>query len=73
MKTTKTTTNAEKALAEFMSAVEEIRNALAGLQSEADDHLGVDPDAVNWGHVGDAKHILAALRETLAFARHENQ
>jgi hypothetical protein len=71
-KTTKTTTNAEKAMAEFMATVEEIRQVAWKLHEAADDHLGVDPEKVNWAHVGDAKRILGQLRETLAIARNEN-
>ena len=71
-KTTRTTKTANDPVVHFAAAVAEIVETLYSLRSEADDHFGVDPDHVNWGHVGDANRILAALRETLAIARNEN-
>ncbi len=56
----------------FAAAVEEIREVTGKILEAADDHLGVDPDNVHWGHVGDANRILAALRETLAIIQGTN-
>ena len=64
--------NHEDSVREFLAAVTTIRETLDGLTEEAEDHFGVDPDHINWAHVGDANRILAALRETLAIARNEN-
>ena len=39
---------------------------LARLQQLADEHFGHDPDAINWGHVGDLGQVDAALDKLLA-------
>ena len=36
------------------------------LQQLADDHFGHNPDAINWGHVGDLGRVEAGLDELLA-------
>ena len=36
---------------------------LQRLQQMRDDHFGVSPDAVTWGHVGDVTHYVTALKE----------
>ncbi|MBF0219491.1 MAG: hypothetical protein HQL49_08195 [Gammaproteobacteria bacterium] len=43
-----------------------IHAKLARLQQLADDHFGHDPDAINWGHVGDLGRVDAALDDLLA-------
>lgn len=39
---------------------------LVRLQQLADDHFGHDPDAINWGHVGDLGRVDTALDDLLA-------
>ena len=36
---------------------------LQRLQQMRDDHFGVSPDEVTWGHVGDVTHHVNALKE----------
>ena len=47
----------------FMLAIAELRDELEALENLADDHLGVSPEVVNWGHVGTARHLLELVRE----------
>lgn len=54
-------------LGPFISAVGECAEILARLKERVDDHLGVSPDSVTWGHVADAARILSHLRHA-AFA-----
>lgn len=43
-----------------------IHTKLERLQQLADDHFGHDPDAINWGHVGDLGRVETALDDLLA-------
>jgi len=63
MKTTTKITNKEQALATFVSRIEASRELLARLSQHLDDHLGIEPDAVHFGHVGDAAHIQMLLEQ----------
>lgn len=47
----------------FIKTLAEINDRLDELKAYADDHMGVDPDSINWGHVGFAQDFLAALTE----------
>ena len=64
----------EKALGRFIEQIGEINARLAELQTFANDHLGYDPDSVNWGHVGTAGYFLEKLTELTdaAFKRGEH-
>ena len=53
----------DAALATFVGNLTEISAILARLQSAVDDHLGIAPENVNWGHVGDTAQIASQLRE----------
>jgi beta-mannanase len=53
----------EKALGAFMGSIGEIKERLAELNAYFDDHMEVDPDDINWGHVGDAAYFLTELTE----------
>ena len=53
----------EKALDKFIGQIGEIQERLAELQTFADDHMGYDPDSVNWGDVGTAGWFLERLTE----------
>ena len=48
---TKTRSN-EDALAAFVQKKAEIDAMLSRLQALSDEHFGVSPDEVTWGHVG---------------------
>lgn len=58
----------EKALSEYIRAMEQIKKYLGELQALADDHLGNAPEEVTWGHVGSAKHLAELLKEAADFA-----
>ena len=53
-----------------MARTQEARELLAMIQAELDDHTNVDPERVNWGHVGDAGHVLESLRDIARFMGH---
>ena len=53
----------EKALIAFMEAIQEISEELETLKDYVDNHLDVAPEAVNWGNVGTARHLLELVRE----------
>ena len=54
------------ALDAYLARSAAIHAKLARLQQLADDHFGHDPDAINWGHVGDLGRVDAALDDLLA-------
>lgn len=51
----------QKALDKFVANVSASSGLLQSLTQYIDNHMEVDPDEVNWGHVGDS----ASLRNTL--------
>jgi hypothetical protein len=58
---TKTRSN-EDALAAFVQRKAEIDTMLTRLQALSDDHFGVAPDEVTWGHVGTLEHHAELLK-----------
>ena len=60
-------TNKEKALSTYAAALAEMRETLAALTAHADDHLGILPEEVHWGHVGSAQHVNVLLGEVAGF------
>jgi hypothetical protein len=54
------------ALDAYLASTVAIHTKLARLQQLADDHFGHDPDAIDWGHVGDLGRVKAALDDLLA-------
>ena len=58
----------EKALEKFIGQIGEINDRLAELQNFADDHMGFNPDDINWGHVGTAGWLLEKLTELTDYA-----
>jgi len=64
---TEPTMNAKQtALDAYLARTAAIHAKLERLQQLADDHFGHDPDAINWGHVGDLGRVEAGLDELLA-------
>ena len=55
------------ALGAFVAATAEIDAMLNLLQRLSEDHFGVDPDAVHWGHVGSLHHVAEQLRDVCTF------
>jgi len=58
----------EKALERFVGQIGEINGLLEELKTFFDDHMGYDPDSINWGHVGTASYFLEKLTEMTDFA-----
>jgi len=54
-------TNAS-ALAAFLARKAEIDGMIERLKTLSDDHFGVEPDAVDWGHVGTLSHYAELLK-----------
>lgn len=63
----------EAALDAFVGNITEIGAILSRLQSTVDDHLGIAPENVNWGHVGDTVQIASQLREIRDRLFHEGE
>lgn len=59
------------ALAAFMARKLEIDTMLQRLADFSADHFGVDPDEVDWGHVGTLAHHAEPLRRVSDDAFHE--
>jgi len=57
----------------FVGNLTEISAILARLQSAVDDHMGIAPESVNWGHVGDTAQIASQLREIRDRLFHEGE
>ena len=58
----------DKALSAYVQAMGQIEKYLSELQALANDHLGNDPENINWGHVGSAIHLAELLKEAADFA-----
>ncbi len=56
----------QNALDAYLARTAAIHAKLERLQQFADDHFGHNPDAINWGHVGDLGRAEADLDELLA-------
>lgn len=53
----------------YVAVIAEISEKLDALKAHAvDNHLGADADAINWGNVGTAQHLLYLLNEAAEFA-----
>jgi len=64
---TEPTMNAKQtALDAYFARTAAIHAKLERLQQLADDHFGHNPDAINWGHVGDLGRVEEGLDELLA-------
>ena len=68
MTITRTTTAAEA----FAARIAEANEALAKVRTLLEDNLGVAPEEVHWGHVGDAAHIAEKLQEIAEFISYYN-
>lgn len=55
------------ALHAFVGHVGRATELLAALQEHLDDHMGVSPDGVHWGHVGSACKAVQDLEELCRF------
>lgn len=59
--------NQDAALQKFLAKKGEIDTMLARLQALSDDHFNVDPEAVNWGHVGSISSVANDLQKITDF------
>jgi hypothetical protein len=69
---TKTRSN-DDALAAFVQRKAEIDAMLTRLQALSDEHFGVAPDEVTWGHVGSLGHHAELLKRIIDMAFNEGE
>ena len=62
-----------KALAAFMAKKQEIDAMLARIAGNSDDHFGVMPDDVSWGHLGTLEDYAALLKRITDIAFREGE
>jgi hypothetical protein len=73
-RTSKTKTrSSQDALAAFVQKKAEIDAMLTRLQALSDEHFGMAPDEVTWGHVGTLEHYAELLRRVSDSAFHEGE
>lgn len=60
-----TTKTARTAVDAFIARKADIDEMIERIQQMSDDHFGVNPDDVNWGHVGDLGRIVELLKEVV--------
>ena len=70
MKTQSTTTakaprrcSKDEARDAFIDRIASARELLTLLTHHVDDHLGLTPEEIHWGHVGDAGHLVELIKE----------
>ena len=61
----------DDALAAFVARKGEIDAMLSRLQTLSDEHFGVAPDEVTWGHVGTLEHHAELLKRITYMAFNE--
>ncbi|HYZ26698.1 MAG TPA: hypothetical protein VE597_07305 [Geminicoccaceae bacterium] len=71
--TKKTSKSNDDALAAFVARKAEIDAMLTRIQTLSDDHFGVAPDDVNWGHVGTLGHYAELLKRITDMAFNEGE
>jgi hypothetical protein len=69
----KTAKSNDDALAAFVSKKTEIDAMLTRLQTLSDDHFGVAPDEVTWGHVGTLGYYAELLKRVTDSAFKEGE
>lgn len=58
----------DKATGEFIDTIEGARDLLKDISALLDEHLGFDPESINFAHVGTAEHIRVSLMDVLSAA-----
>jgi hypothetical protein len=53
----------EKATLEFVDITLEMKSSIKLISFYLDDHCGLSPDAIDYGHVGSLRHFSNLLRE----------
>jgi hypothetical protein len=69
----KITKSNEDALASFVAKKAEIDAMLTRIQTLSDEHYGVEPDEVTWGHVGTLEHHAELLKRITDMAFNEGE
>ena len=57
----------EKATTDFIKAVQSNNDLLLKITNHMDNHMNIDPENVNYGHVGSAGHVNNLLKEMCEF------
>jgi hypothetical protein len=73
METAMRHTNKEKAIEAFIIRKAEIDSMLERIKALSDDHFGVGPDDINWGHVGTLAHYAELLKRITDAAFEEGE
>ena len=55
------------AMSKFLATLGESEVLLQEITEHVENHMGADPDEVNWGHVGSAEHLRSRLTEIANF------
>ena len=63
MPTRRANASNDKALDAFMTTKFQIDAMLERLKALSDDHFEINPDEINWGHVGTLNHYASLLRQ----------
>ncbi|MBC9248336.1 hypothetical protein H4P12_16835 [Paracoccus sp. 11-3] len=63
----------DAALAAFIAKKAEIDAMLARLQTFSEDHFGIDPERLNWGHVGSLDYQANLLKQISDFSFGEGE
>ena len=58
--------NNDKALREFLAQIQRATETLITISMHVDNHMGIAPEAINWGHAGSAAAIAQALADICA-------
>jgi hypothetical protein len=67
------TVRTSPALDAFVLALTDCHKLLGQILVRVDDHLGLGPDEVHWGHVGDANRLRDLLEQAEAASRGEGK
>ena len=57
----------EKAVIDFTKAIQVNNDLLLNIMNHMDNHMDINPDEVNYGHVGNAIHVLEQLKSITEF------
>ena len=57
----------EEAISRFIANLGEAQLVMEAISDHLENHMGADPERVDWGHVGSAAEVLVKLRELAAF------
>jgi hypothetical protein len=69
----KSVNSIDLALAAFLDKKTEVDAMLGRIKSLSDDHFGVSPEEVTWGHVGGLGHYVELLKRVTDIAFNEGE